>query len=109
MSEKFIKLLLWFTLIFNVVDACASVALISFGGIEEVNLLMDTALRWGVIPFVMTKTALVAGGTYILWKYRYMPIAQVGAYAAFMMYWTLTWQFWAGGVHALTGGNCGCF
>jgi len=109
MSERFIKLLLWFTLIFNVIDACASVVLISFGDVQEVNLLMDSALSWGAIPFVMTKTALVAGGTYILWKHHYSPLAQVGAYASFMMYWTLTWQFWATGIHALTGGDCGCF
>ena len=109
MSEKFIKLLLWATLIFNVVDASASVALISFGGIPEENILMDSALEWGAIPFVMTKTALVAGGTYILWKYRYAPMAQVGAYAAFMMYWTLTWHFWAYAIQSLTDGMCGCF
>jgi len=108
MSKGFIKFLLWLTIIFNVIDACASVALISFGGIEEENLLMDSALQWGVIPFVMTKTALVAGGAYILWKYHYRPIAQVGAYLTFMMYWTLTWQFWSMGINMLTQGRCGC-
>jgi len=94
LSERMTKLFLYFTMFFNIIDACVTVKVVKFGHLEENNPIMKYMLDIGVLPFVAFKTSLVVVGIYFLWKYRNKLMAQIGSYFCFVFYWTLICQFY---------------
>ena len=99
-KSKHLKLLSSFfvlgTLVFNVIAASATVWVVSKGLAVEANPLLDWALQRNPLWFVGVKTALVSTGTYILWRWRSYVLAICGAYALFVIYWSLLLWFWFG-------------
>jgi len=94
-NEKQIKLFLWATIIFNLIDTVVSIYVIKFGNLKESNPIMDFFLKFdSIMPFVFAKMFLICSGSYIIWKRRDMLIAQLGAYFVFGFYWALIVQFY---------------
>lgn len=73
----------------NVVDAVMTIAWISVGSASEANPIMEKLLNWGTIPFFIGKMAIVVGGSLVLWKYRKRPMAVVGIFLLFLVYYFL--------------------
>ena len=84
------------TLVFNVVDATATMWVVSKGLAEEANPLLDWALQKHPLWFIGVKTSMVSAGTYILWRWRTYYLALCGAYSLFVIYWSLLLWFWFG-------------
>ena len=93
-SVSIVKFLLFFVLIFNVIDAAVSTSIIYYGNFEEANPVMETFLGFGIMPFILAKSILVGGGCTILWRYRDKLVAQWGAYIAFVFYLALMYYFY---------------
>jgi hypothetical protein len=103
-NEKQIKLFLWATIVFNLIDTVVSIYVIKFGHLKESNPIMDFFLKFdSIMPFVFAKMFLICSGSYIIWKCsgsyiiwkrRDMLIAQLGAYFVFGFYWALIVQFY---------------
>lgn len=77
------------TLFLNLADAVLTMYWLMSGAATEANPLMEQALAWGPIPFVLGKTSLVALGSWILWKRRRRPLAVVCIFIAFLAYYWL--------------------
>lgn len=89
------KILVFFTMIFNVIDIFMTIKIIKFGKMDENNPFMKFFLDMdGVMPFIFAKTFLICAGCYFLYKYREKLMAQIGAYLCFCFYWALICQFY---------------
>jgi len=89
------KILVFFTMIFNVIDIFVTVYFIKYGKHDENNPFMKLFLDMdGVMPFLFAKSFLICAGCYFLFKYRDKIMAQVGAYMCFCFYWALICQFY---------------
>ena len=55
------------------------------------GMLMATLLGIFIVPvlFVVVKTSLVSGGTFLLWRHRDRPLAVVSIFVAFLAYYFL--------------------
>lgn len=71
--------LLTSTVLFSLIDAVLTMAVVLAGLAIEANPLMAALLHHGPIWFVLGKTALVGGGVAVLWRFRRRPLALPGA------------------------------
>ena len=92
-SNKRLKILLAFTVLFNVIDAVVSINIIHYGTVEEANPIMEMFLNLGIVPFIMAKATLAGGGCIVLWKCRKRFLARVGIYIIFSLYLSLMGYF----------------
>jgi len=94
--EKFFGSLLFWTLLFNIVDAALTVAFIPLC-FDEGNPVMSKFLEAGPVPFIAAKTCFIGFGSLVLWttwkNYRH-PLALFGVYLCFIVYWALVIYFW---------------
>ena len=82
------------TLVFNVIDASATLWAVSNGLAEEANPLLQMPLETGPIAFIAVKSALAGLGSYLMWRRRDHLIVVCGAYVCFVVYWSLVGWFW---------------
>lgn len=74
-------------LVLNLVDAVFTMVWYFQEQASEANPFMDTLLSAGALPFVLGKTALVCGGSYLLWRRRYHAFSVIGIVALFLVYY----------------------
>lgn len=75
--------------IMNLVDAVLTLAWVRAGFANEANPLLDEIVEEHAMFFVLGKLALVFLGTTLLWMQRHRPLAVVGIFAAFMVYYAV--------------------
>ena len=92
-SNRLLKTLLAFTLLFNIIDIVVSTHLIYYGDVDEANPVMEMYLGLGIIPFIIAKVVLVGGGCLILWRRREKLLARIGIYVVFSYYLSLMGYF----------------
>jgi hypothetical protein len=76
--------------VLNVADAVFTVAWVGAGRATELNPLMRWLVEDHPVAFVVLKTALVLLATVLLWRYRQRPLAVIGLFAAFILYYWIT-------------------
>jgi hypothetical protein len=76
-------------LVLNVVDAVLTVLWVTDRKATEGNPLLFDLPQVHPVLFVLVKTALVSGGTYLLWRHRDRPLAVVSIFVAFLAYYFL--------------------
>ena len=82
-------MLLAATLVFNLIDAVLTLALVSSGLAVEANPIMAFFLEVGPLTFMAAKIALVSLGVGVLWHFKRYQLALVGTLAVFGIYTTL--------------------
>tara|TARA_Y100000034_G_C6872075_1_gene398309 strand:- start:100 stop:414 length:315 start_codon:yes stop_codon:yes gene_type:complete len=92
-SNKLLKILLVFTVLFNIIDLVVSICIIFYGPVDEANPVMEMYLELGILPFIMAKVVLVGGGCVILWKHKEKSLARAGIYIVFSYYLVLIGYF----------------
>ncbi len=73
----------------NLLDAIFTLIWINAGLAREANPLLAEIVRDHPVGFALVKLGLVAGGSFLLWHYRSRPLAVVGIFAAFLVYYLL--------------------
>ncbi len=76
-------------LVLNVVDAVLTVLWIADRKATESNPLLFDLPATHPVLFVVVKTSLVSGGTFLLWRHRDRPLAVVSIFVAFLAYYFL--------------------
>ena len=76
-------------LILNVIDAVLTVVWVSDRYATESNPFLFTLPAEHPVLFVLVKTALVSGGTFLLWRHRDRPLAVVAVFIGFLAYYFL--------------------
>ncbi len=76
-------------LVLNVIDAVMTVLWVADRKATESNPLLFDLPQQQPILFVLVKTSLVSGGTYLLWRHRDRPLAVVSIFVAFLAYYFL--------------------
>jgi Domain of unknown function (DUF5658) len=96
LSDRAAARLVFALIVFNVIDAIFTIALVRAGLAEEANPLMAAALQAGPIWFALQKAMLVGSGLAVLWFTRGRRLAQVGLVLCFVVYGALmlihTWS-----------------
>ncbi len=73
----------------NLLDAIFTLVWINAGLAREANPLLAEIVRDRPVAFAVVKLGLVAGGSFLLWRYRSRPLAVVGIFVAFLVYYLL--------------------
>ncbi len=74
-------------IVLNLLDILFTLAWVGFGHVKEANLLLIGLVRDHPILFVLTKIFLVSFGSFLLWKHRNHPLAVVGIFLVFGLYY----------------------
>lgn len=82
------------TLVFNVIDASATLWVVSQGLAVEANPFLQEPLEAGPLTFIAVKSGLAGLGSYLMWRRRDHLIVVCGAYVCFVVYWSLVVWFW---------------
>ena len=77
------------TLGLNLLDAMFTLVWINAGLAREANPLLDEIVLEHPVVFSIVKLSLVALGSLVLWRYRLRPLAVVGIFLAFLVYYFL--------------------
>jgi hypothetical protein len=73
----------------NLLDAIFTLIWINAGLAREANPLLAEIVRDHPVGFSVVKLGLVMGGSWLLWRYRFRPLAVVGIFVAFLVYYLL--------------------
>ena len=73
-------------IVLNMVDAVWTLAFVRMGAADEGNPLMDQALSYGPLLFMLAKLTLVSLSVLLLWRLRHRKSATVGLFSAAMTY-----------------------
>jgi len=73
-------------IILNMLDAVWTLAFVRVGAADEGNPLMDQALAWGPVLFMIAKLTLVSLSVMLLWRLRHRRTATIGLFSAAMTY-----------------------
>ena len=76
-------------LVLNLVDAVLTLIWIQAGLATEANPVMAELVNNSPVAFVLSKVALVSLGSALLWRFRSRPLAVVGIFAVFLVYYVL--------------------
>lgn len=76
-------------LVMNLIDAVLTLLWVRTGFATEANPLLSQIVEQHAFLFVMGKLALVFLGTGMLWRHRHRPLAVMGIFAAFMVYYAV--------------------
>ncbi|MDH3601433.1 MAG: DUF5658 family protein [Candidatus Tectomicrobia bacterium] len=76
-------------LILNLLDAVLTLFWVRTGLAEEANAFLQLVVNEHAVAFVMAKTTVVALSSLLLWKRRYHPLAVIGLFVAFIVYYCL--------------------
>lgn len=74
-------------IVLNLLDILFTLGWVGFGHVEEANLLLINLVRDHPVLFVLTKISLVSLGSFLLWKHRGHPLAVIGIFLVFGMYY----------------------
>ncbi len=77
------------TLGLNLLDAMFTLIWINAGLAREANPLLDDFVLERPVVFAIIKLGLVALGSWLLWRYRLRPLAVVGIFLGFLVYYLL--------------------
>ena len=93
-------------LILNVIDAVMTVVWISDRAATEANPLLYQLPQTHPVLFVLVKTSVVSGGSFLLWRHRDRPLAVVSIFVAFLAYYfLLAWHLealWLAILHVMS-------
>ncbi len=73
----------------NLLDAIFTLVWINAGLAREANPLLADIVRDHPVAFAAVKLGLVSGGSFLLWRYRSRPLAVVGIFVVFLVYYLL--------------------
>jgi hypothetical protein len=73
--------------IMNLLDAVLTLGWIQAGLAEEANAFLRDLAHGNAMGFMLAKIGLVSPGALLLWRYRERPLAIVGAFGAFLIYY----------------------
>jgi len=76
-------------LVLNLVDAVLTLFWVGGGLAREANPFIAELVEEHPVGFVAMKTALVAGGSWLLWERREHPYAVVAIFAGFVAYYAV--------------------
>ena len=76
-------------LVLNLLDAVFTLMWYVNGAATEANPFMDALLSKGSIPFVVGKSTLVFGGSFLLWRRRQHAFSVVAIVVLFLVYYFL--------------------
>lgn len=76
-------------ILLNLVDALFTMTWLDLGLATEANPLMEVLTAWGPVPFVLGKVLLVSLGCLLLWRRRQHPLAVVGIFTIFLIYYAI--------------------
>ena len=76
-------------LLLNLMDAIFTLFWVKAGLAVESNILLQSTVNEHPVAFMMIKTTLVSLGSLLLWKRRYHPLAVVGLFVVFLVYYYL--------------------
>lgn len=76
-------------LVMNLVDAVLTLLWVRAGFATEANPFISQIVEEHAVAFVASKLTLVCLGTAMLWRHRREPLAVVGIFAAFMVYYSV--------------------
>lgn len=76
-------------LVLNVIDAVLTVLWVSDQAALEANPFLFELPQTHPLEFVLVKTSLVSGGTYLLWRHRNRATAVIAIFVAFLAYYSL--------------------
>jgi hypothetical protein len=71
----------------NLLDAMFTLVWINAGLAREANPLLEKFVLDQPVMFSVVKLSLVALGSLLLWRYRFRPLAVVGIFVAFIVYY----------------------
>lgn len=74
-------------LVMNLFDALMTLWWVSSGLATEANPFLEQIVTEHGFLFVVSKISLVILGTTLLWRYRTRPLAVIGIFAAFLVYY----------------------
>lgn len=77
----------------NLTDICVTIALVSTNIAKELNPLINYVLGFGIIPFIIVKTAAVSFACYVFWKYRNHILSKIGIFVSLFAYLLLILYF----------------
>lgn len=73
----------------NLLDALFTIAWVTLGVAREANPLLEHLVRDHPVLFTAVKLGLVGGASWLLWQHRTRPLAVVGIFAGFLVYYGL--------------------
>lgn len=73
-------------IVLNMLDAVWTLTFVRLGAADEGNPLMDQALSYGPLLFMLAKLTLVSLSVLLLWRLRHRRAATVGLFSAAMTY-----------------------
>ena len=73
----------------NLLDAIFTLIWVNAGLAREANPLLAEIVHDHPVSFAVVKLGLVAGGSYLLWRNRFRPLAVIGIFAVFLVYYML--------------------
>ena len=76
-------------IVMNLIDAVMTLWWVRTGFATEANPFLEQIVTEHGILFVTSKIALVFLGTTLLWRFRTRPLAVLGIFAAFMVYYEI--------------------
>ena len=90
-SEHFVWLngIVKFVLVLNLLDAIFTLVWINLGLAREANPLFSELIRDHSVLFAIAKLSLVGLASLLLWRQRFQPLAVVGIFLAFLIYYAL--------------------
>lgn len=73
----------------NLLDATFTLTWVNAGLAREANPLLDHLVLAHPVMFAVVKLTLVGLGSLLLWHHRFRPMAVIGIFAAFVVYYVL--------------------
>lgn len=76
-------------LVLNLIDAVLTLLWVNAGLAREANPLLAELVHEHPVIFTVGKIGLVGGGSLLLWRARNRPLAIVGIFLAFLVYYAI--------------------
>jgi hypothetical protein len=76
-------------IVLNVLDAIFTLFWVHAGLAKEANVLLQDLVSNHTVLFMVMKLILVSLGSFLLWRYRRQPLAVIGLFFVFMVYYYL--------------------
>jgi hypothetical protein len=86
---RWLELIVKTVLVLNLFDAILTLIWVRSGRAKEANPLLDELVQGSPVIFVGIKLALVGLGSALLWRHRKRPLAVIGIFTGFMLYYVV--------------------
>lgn len=74
-------------IVLNLLDILFTLTWVGLGHVREANILLHDLVDDHPLAFVLTKISLVSLGSFLLWTHRSHPLAVVGIFLVFGVYY----------------------